>query len=241
MDANYNLIDGGFQNSNLFVHMPIFDEIFYLGHLEGKVRKYRAVHEDQPCSILALNIIRKDEDVLWHAVSDFVKCSVSTAAMGVHGVYVFDLLTIDIHKEIHNFKQNEFATLIMNTARVLKPGEQRLVKYSTAYGLLQKMIHEDWGKITLKSSVDVYKDKRLFLDLHVKQLIKNFEFAHDPGILLLNDLSNTPIFDAENVQQQERLLSIIEKQIPKSIDFPPEVYIQDKNGVREMLSNSVIA
>lgn len=240
MEGQYNLIDGGIQHSNLFVHMPIFDEIFYQGHLEGKVRKYRAVHEDQPCVMLALNVIRKDEDILWDAVEDFVKHSVTTAAMGVHGVYVFDLLTIDIHKEIKTFNQNEFAAIILNTARKLKPGQQKLVKYSSAYGLIQKLVHEDWGKITLKTSVDVFKDKAVFLDILVKQLIKNFEFAHDPGILLLNDLSNQPVFDAKDAEQQQRIQAVIEKQIPKSIDFPPEVYIQDKNGVREMLSNSVI-
>ncbi len=240
MDEQYNLIDGGIQHSNLFVHMPIFEEIYYIGHQETKVRKYRALHEDQPCTMLALNIIRKDEDILWDAVSDFVKHSVSTAAMGVHGVYTFDLLTIDIHKEIHNFKQNEFATLIMNTARKLAPGQQRLIKYSTAYGILQKFLHEDWGKIKLLTSVDVFKDKDSFLDLRVKQLIKNFEFAHDPGILLLNDLSKNPIFNPEDDVQQQRLAKVIEKQIPKSIEYPPEVYIQDKSGVRELLSNSVI-
>ncbi len=228
------------QHSNLFVHMPIFDEIFYQGHLEGKVRKYRAVHEDQPCAILALNVIRQEEDILWEAVEDFVKYSVSTAALGVHGVYIFDLLTIDIHKEINSFNQNEFATVIMNTARKLKPGQQKLVKYSSAYGLIQKLVHEDWGKITLKTSVDVFKDKPVFLDVLVKQLIKNFEFANDPGILLLNDLSNQPVFDARDAEQQTRIQAVIEKQIPKSIEFLPEVYIKDKNGVREMLSGSVI-
>lgn len=236
----YNLIDGGIQHSNLFLHMPLFDQINYLGLPEAKVRKYRAEREDVPCTMLALNIIRKEEDFLWEAVGDFVKHSVSTAALGVHGVYVFDLLTIDIHKEINNFNQNEFATVILNTARKLQPGQLRLVKYSSAYGILQKLVHEDWGKITLKKAVDVFKDKPQFIDLLVKRLIKNFEFAHDPGILLLNDLSKDPLFDAADEIQQARIQKVIEKQIPKSIEFLPEVYIQDKNGVREMLSNSII-
>ncbi len=237
---DYNLIDGGIQHSNLFLHMPLFDEINYLGLPEAKVRKYRAEREDMPCTMLALNIIRKDEDFLWEAVADFVKHSVATAALGVRGVYVFDLLTLDIHQEINNFNQNEFATVILNTARKLQPGQLRLVKYSSAYGILQKLVHEDWGKITLKTAVDVFKDKPQFLDLLIKRLIKNFEFAHDPGILLLNDLSKAPLFDAKDAIQQERIQKVIEKQIPKSIEYVPEVYIQDRHGVREMLSNSVI-
>ena len=58
-----DLIDFGFQNSNLFQHMPLFDEISYVGHNEDKVRQYKALHEDQTCIILALNFIRNDEKI----------------------------------------------------------------------------------------------------------------------------------------------------------------------------------
>ncbi|MCA9399413.1 MAG: hypothetical protein KC618_06665, partial [Candidatus Omnitrophica bacterium] len=63
--SKLNLIDGGFQNSGLFLHMPLFDGIFYEGFLEGKIRKYKAIHEEQPCTFLGLNVIRKEEDILW--------------------------------------------------------------------------------------------------------------------------------------------------------------------------------
>ncbi len=236
-----NLIDGGIQHSNLFLHMPLFDEVCYQGFLEGKVRKYKAIREDQPCQILALNVIRKDEDVIWDGLEDLIKRAVTQAISLVHGVYVFDVLTIDIHKEIKTFNINELSEVIVNHSRKLTPGSTRLVKYSTLYGLLQKLVHEDWGKIAFKTSVEVFKDKPSYLDLLIKQLTKNFEFAHDPGILLLNDLSQEPIFDPNDALQQERLKKIIAAQIPNTIEFPPEVYVQDRKGVRELLSGSVIA
>lgn len=235
-----NLINGGFQHSNVFLHMPLFDEIYYEGFLEGKVRKYKAVREDVACRVLVLNVIRKDEDIIWDALEDLLKRSVAQAALSVHGVYTFDLLTMDIHKEVNNYNHQELSATIINHARKLKPGETRLVKYSSVYGLLQKMVHEEWGKMILKTSVEVFKDKPQYLDLLVKQLIKNFEFSHDPGILLLNDLSQSPLFDAKDDQQQARLKKVIEEQIPQSIEFLPEVYVQDKNGVRELLSGSII-
>jgi len=238
--SDFNLIDGGIQHSNLFSHMPLFDEIFYEGHLEGKVKKYRAIREDQPCQLLVINVIRKDEDIIWHALEDLLKSCVIDAAQKVRGVYVFDLLTMDIHKEIKTFNNIELSTTILNNSQKIAPGSVRLVKYSSFYGLMQKLVHEDWGKIAFKTSVEVFKDKPYFLDLLVKQLIKNFEFANDPGILLLNDLSQEPLFDINDEKQQERLNKLLEKQIPKSIDFPPEVYIQDRNGVRELLSGSII-
>ncbi len=233
-----NLINGGIQHSNLFLHMPLFDEIFYEGYLEGKVRKYKAVREDQPCRILALSVIRKDEDIIWDALEDLFKRCVADAAARVRGVYTFDLLTVDIHKEVKTFSLAELSQTILKHAQSLAPGATGLVKYSSVYGLLQKLSSQDWGKMTLKTSVEVFKDKSSYLDLLVKQLIKNFEFAHDPGILLLNDLSQNPLFDPRDALQQERLKQAIERQIPNTMEFPPEVYVQDRNGVRELMSQS---
>lgn len=233
-----NLIDFGFQNSNLFQHMPLFDEISYIGHNEEKVRQYKAVREGQVCNILALNFIRKDELILWDAVEDFLKRSTIDAASGVHGVYIFDLLTIDIHKEIKTFKHAELSAVIMNTCLKLAPGGIKMIKYSSAYALIKNTITEDWGKIIFKSAVNVFKDKADYLDLLIKQLLADFIFPRVPVILLLNDLSQNPVFDPQNEIQQARIKKVMRDLIPNSVDFIPEVYIQDKSGARELLSGS---
>jgi hypothetical protein len=235
-----NLIDYGFQDSNLFQHFPLFDEISYIGHDEDKVRQYKAIREGQACNILALNYIRDDEKILWDAVEDFVKRSVIDAAFRVRGVHVFDLLTIDIHKEVKTFKHAEFTAVILNESIRLAPGEITLIKYSSAYALFRKATIEDWGKITFKTAVDVFKDKPDYLDLLIKRLLKDFIFPRDPVILLLNDLSQNPVFDPQNETQQKRLKKVIADLIPNSVEFIPEVYIQDKNGARELLSGSTL-
>jgi hypothetical protein len=233
-----DLINHGFQNSNLFRHMPLFDEIYYIGHDEERVRQYQAIRENQPCIILSLNFIRNDEKILWDAAEDFIKRSTISATASVHGAYIFDLLTIDIHKEIKTFKHAELSTLIVNTAIKLAPGQIKMIKYSSAYALLQKTVDFEWGKINFKTAVNVFRDKPDYLDLLIKQLLKDFTFSHDPVILLLNDLSQNPIFDPQNQTQQFRLKKIIADLIPNSMEFVPEVYIQDKNGARELLSGS---
>jgi hypothetical protein len=231
-----DLINYGFQHSNLFQHMPLFDEISYVGHDEDKVRQYKAIRENQACIILSLNFIRNDEKILWDAVEDFLKRSTVNATSRVHGAYIFDLLTIDIHKEIKTFKHAELSTVIVNVAAKLAPGEIKMIKYSSAYALLQKTVDFEWGKIIFKTAVNVFKDKPDYLDLLIKQLLKDFTFSHDPVILLLNDLSQNPIFDPQNETQQSRIKKVIADLIPVSMEFIPEVYIQDKNGARELLS-----
>jgi len=231
---NMNLIDFGFQNSNLFQHMPIFDEISYVGHDEEKVRQYKAVREDQACNLLALNFIRKDELILWDAVEDFLKRSTIDAASRIRGAYIFDLLTIDIHKEIKTFKHAELTTVIINVASTLAPGEIKMIKYSSVYALIRKTVVSDWGKITFKTAVDVFKDKPDYLDLLIKQLINDYRFSHDPVVLLLNDLSQNPIFDHRNEMQQARIKKVLANFTPNSMELLPEVYIQDKHGAREL-------
>ena len=235
-----NLIDFGFQKSNLFQHMPLFDEISYVGRNEDKVRQYKVVREEQARTLLVLNFVRNDEKILWDAVEDFIKRSTISATSGVRGVFIFDLLTIDIHKEIKTFKHAELTTLIMNEAVKLSAGKIRMLKYSSVYALFHKTVDYDWGKITFKTAVDVFKDKPDYLDLLVKQLLKDFIFASEPVILLLNDLSQNPIFDPQNGMQQQRLKKVIADLIPNSMEFIPEVYIQDKNGARELLSGSTL-
>lgn len=231
-----NLIDYDFQKSNLFEHMPLFDEILYVGNNEDKVRQYKATREDQSCNLLALNFIRDDEKLLWDAVEDFIKRSTVNAVSGVRGVYNFDLLTIDIHREIKTFKHDELSTVIMNVASKLAPGEIEMLKYSSVYALIHKKVAADWGKITFKTAVSIFKDQVDYLDILIKQLLKDYIFSHDPVILLLNDLSQNPIFDLQNETQQSRIKKVIANLISNSIEFIPEIYIQDKNGARELVS-----
>jgi len=106
------LMQGGIQESNIFTHLPRFDEIAYDGYLEGKVRKYRAIREELVCHVLVLNVIRKDEDIIWGAFEDLIKRSVNDAAVAVSGVYVFDVLTKDIHKEVNTYKHAEITELL---------------------------------------------------------------------------------------------------------------------------------
>src|SRR5882672_5564962 len=112
-----NLIDAHFQRSNLFNHLPIFDTIHYLGHPEGKIQLYKANREGQECTLLALTMIRKEEDILWEAAEDLLERCIWDAAKRVRGVFTFDLLTFDIHREINTFNYEEFGILISNASR----------------------------------------------------------------------------------------------------------------------------
>jgi hypothetical protein len=224
----------------LFNYLPVFEEITYLGQPLEHVQHFHAVREGQACSLLAVTIIRKDEDFLWASAKDLLDRSMKQAALTMRGVHVFDLLTFDFHKEMKTFNFAELAQVLANTSFKLQPGEQRLVRYASVFGLLQKMSEAHWGKIVFKTSVEVFPDKPSFLFTLVSRILKSVDFAHDPVMVLVNDLSTFPLYDPADEQQKAFLDDLIAKQKKLSIDFPPEVYVQNRRGVRELLSGTVV-
>jgi hypothetical protein len=115
-----------------------------------------------------------------------------------------------------------------------------LIKYSSVYGMLQKMVDESWGKIIFKTAVELFNDKPNFLFALVSKILKTVEFTHEPVMVLVNDLSTYPLHDPENEKQKAFLDDLIAAQAKNSIEFPPEVYIQDQRGVRELFSGTVV-
>ena len=235
-----NLAGTEFPTSNLFSHLPRFDEIHYQGHPADRVQLFRAVREGQECKLLSVTIIRKDEDFLWASTRDLLDRSVKDAAAMVRGVHTFDLLTFDVHKETETFNPRELTQVLVNSSLRLKAGEQMLIKYSSVYGMLQKLVDEPWGKIALKTAVELFNDKPNFLFALVSRILKTVEFAHDPVMVLINDLSTFPLHDSENEAQKVFLDDLISRHAKNSIEFPPEVFIQDQNGVRELFSGTTV-
>jgi len=232
----YNLIDGYFQKSNLFHHLPVFDEIYFEGYRDRDVQVYRAVREGTACRVLAVTLIRKDEDVLWASARDLLERSVRDAAFRVQGIYSFDLLTFDVHRETNTFRYAELTQLIVNHSLKIKPGEQRLIQYASSFGLLQKKVHESWGKIVFKAAANVFNDKPMFFYALIKRMLTSSEFSRQPVILLVNDLSMTPVFNPNDQKQQMMIRRLLDDKSNTSVDFLPEVYVQDRNGVQELMS-----
>jgi len=235
-----NLVKTEFPSSNLFNYLPRFEEIYYQGNPIDRVQLFKAVREGQACKLLAVTIIRKDEDFLWDSTKDLLDRSVKDAASMMRGIYTFDLLTFDVHKETESFNCKELMQVLVNSSLRLKPGEQMLIKYSSVYGMLQKMVDEPWGKIIFKTAVELFNDKPNFLFALVSKILKTVEFAHEPVMVLVNDLSTYPLHDPENEKQKTFLDDLIIAQAKNSIEFPPEVYIQDQRGVRELLSGTIV-
>ncbi|MEI8012242.1 MAG: hypothetical protein WCI27_07170, partial [Candidatus Omnitrophota bacterium] len=190
-----NLVSTGFASSNLFNYLPRFEEIYYQGNPIDRVQSFAAVRDGQGCKLLAVTIIRKDEDFLWESTRDLLDRSVKDAAVMMRGIHTFDLLTFDVHQETGSFNCRELTQVLVNSSLKLKAGESMLIKYSSVYGMLQKLVDESWGKMVFKTAVELFNDKPNFLFVLVKKILKTVEFAREPVMVLVNDLSTYPLHD----------------------------------------------
>lgn len=227
------LNDDEVRTLDVFRPMPKFSTVSFKGLIQDRVRHFEAVREEETLTILATAIIRKEEKFLWESCEDLLKRSVEEAAARVSGVYRFDMLSFNVHREINTFNPQELSQMILNHSRKLKIGEERFIKYSSSFGVIKKLAQEDWGKVVLRSFVEVFNKEPAQLDLTVKQLMAVPAPQQGPKVLVIHDLSLEPVFNRDNAGQQDRLQKLRDKQADL-FESRPDVYLIDKNGCVEL-------
>ena len=208
--------------------------LVYQGHLTGKIQQYQVV-VDPPLVFWAVHLIRREEEDSWSAARDVIDTAVKTAATVVRGTYSFELLSFDPENELKTFNVQELSQVMINTARALKPGETMVVRYSSVYGFMQKLLDEPWGKITLKTSVVLLDSKpRAFIDL-LSSVLKAAYSQALPGVLLFNDTSQSPVFRPQEDEEQEALLNRLAQKRAKNVQSEQrDILVRDKNGLRRV-------
>ena len=220
-----NLMQTEIHSSSMFAVLPRFETIFFKGFVADNIQHFEAGREGDICSILSLTTIRHEEKFFWESCRELLEHSMQLAGQGVRGVYTFDLMTFDALRELKTFSQQELARLLVNSAQKLAVGEQRLIKYSSCYGIIRKLAPEDWGKMTFRSSVEVFNKTPEQLDLLVKKFLNGLAPLKGNKIAVICDLSQDPIWQPDNTEQKQRLIKFFQKQ-QDLFATPPEIYIR---------------
>jgi hypothetical protein len=233
--ALINLLNTEFKRARLMEGLLPDEELYYHGLLNGKTQFFKAVSGHEAFGILAVHVIRRDEDFIWESSRDLIERAIKDAGVQVRGTYVFELLAFDPAKELKTFNANELSQMLVNTARTLKPGEQSMIRYSTVYGLLQKVLDETWGKVTVKTSVEILSDKpEAFFQLLFRKL-KLAEEMLFPVKLLLNDLSSMPMFKPLSSELIQPLMEDFKiKRAKLKTSFARDVYARDSFGLKSI-------
>ena len=220
-----NLMSTDIHSSSMFAVLPRFEEVFFKGFVADNVQHFEATREGETCSILSLTTIRHEEKFFWESCRELLEHSIQLAGQDIRGVYSFDLMTFDALRELKTFSYQELARLMVSSSQKLSVGEQKLIKYSSCFGILRKLAAEDWGKITFRSSVEVFNKTPEQLDLLVKRLLNCLIPLKGNKIAVICDLSQDAIWQPDNVEQRQRLIKFFEKQ-HDLFATSPEIYIR---------------
>ncbi len=232
-----NLLEHNFQASPVISRLFRFDSVEYRGEIASKVQRFDARREGEGLSLIVTTIIRKDEGLIWKSCEDLLDHAVKTAAAGMQGLFGFDLISFDLGAGIGNFNWTDFAALLVNKSRKLEVGGSVLVQYGSLFGILKKRVKEDWGKIDLHTSVEVFGKEPEQFDLCVNRLIKVSSEIQGPKILVILDLSAKPVFKFGLADQTERLHKLLEKQRNSGPDREIfDIYVIQKTGTIELFA-----
>lgn len=233
--TNINLASGDFLKAACWGGMLNADELYYHGALVDKAQLFQPVKGGVVSYVSVVHVIRREEDFVWEAARDLLDRAVKQAAMSVRGIYCFELLTFEAKEELKTFNYNELAQVLVNTARGMRPGDQVLIKYSSVYGLLQKMTEESWGKIAFKTMVDLAPPKASYVFTVLSKMLKALKPKAEPVLLLVNDLGDVPVFDAKRSEEEQFLLDDFVVKCAKGFGAAQrQCFIRNAQGVRKI-------
>ena len=230
-----NLVTNDILLAPTFQGLPEFDAVEFKGFPAEKIQYFHAVAGSEEYAVLALNLIRKDDQFLWESCRDLLDRSLSLAEQVMRGIYRFELLCFDVHRELDTFNPQELMQLLTNHARKLSVGGERLIKYSSMYGILKKLVEEDWGKLAMSTSVELYVKEPAQFDLMVKRMMRASENCPGTQYLVINDLSLEPLLGPADQDQERRLKKLLSGTV--NLFKPgPRVLVHHKTGTRDLSS-----
>ncbi|GEM_PF-1124305 len=221
--------------------LPAFEEIAFGGEIEPKIFRYEGRTSASGISrtILTTMVIRSEEGFVWASFSELFGRAVKDAAEKMRGFYGFTLLSLDLSNRIEAFDASAFATLLGNHGRKLTVGESAVIPFGACCGILKKRMEESWGKIDVTYPLQVFRKAPSELDALVKKMFKLCLATGEHAIisravLVISDLSRTPLFQFGEEIQTERLRTCLHKGKAALGERFPEIYVCDRNGRVEL-------
>lgn len=186
-------------------------QVIYRGETLPKVTRYSAVNRDgETMAFWVQNIVASVDDALWESARMMLEQGIKLAAGQVQGFFGFECVAADLASGVRHFSLNDFAALIANHARKLEPGESKVIQYGGFFGVLQKRIREDWGKIDAKYFISICRADPPRPDLLFKKMLERVS-DQTPAILVLADCGLSPAFRFDDELQRQSMQLFFKK------------------------------
>lgn len=190
---------------------PKSEPLYYVGEGPAPFHKYLTAGSTGETTILAASVIRREEAEVWNAEKDLLNRAVKEAALQARGIFTFQVLSFNALREMATFNTGELGQLLANTSRTLRPGEEKLIQYSSVYGVLRKLVDEPWGKMLISTSVEILPESSNAIYAVMARVLKKIDQSPVPTRILINDLSSVPLYDAYCPDQRSELIKLSKK------------------------------
>ncbi|HNX68018.1 MAG TPA: hypothetical protein PLL75_00030 [Candidatus Omnitrophota bacterium] len=180
--------------ANVFTGHPGWQAIAYRGEIASKRLRFEVTDETGPRPLYFAAVISREEKLAWQSFQDLWDHTVGIAQAGVQGFFGLDLLSLDLLTGIRNFNAHDYSRLLINHARDLDAEKKPLIRYGQTFAVLQKRAPADWGRIEVKTHVEIVDPEKVRLETFLKKLFR--EGGSDPrAVCLAHDLSLNPVWD----------------------------------------------
>lgn len=208
----------------------LMKDVTYDGLIGNGVHVYDAAVQDKPSKVLMSSVIRSDEEELWRSTREFLSDILAMFSETIQGVFHFELLTIDLQKGLSQFQQDVFMRTLLSHITQLHVGDSVIVEHTSMSAVFKKCASEDRGQIIFRSYVktcDVSDDS---LGSIVRSAAEHSRIYDGSVHVVIHDLSQTPIYDPHNDEQQQYFKQLNTKMQNHFADHFDQIYMMDNKG-----------
>ncbi|MDD5217455.1 MAG: hypothetical protein PHN49_04320 [Candidatus Omnitrophica bacterium] len=209
--------------------LPRFQSCSYLGEAGPKLIAFRGQTEEKVLTLFLAATIDKEESLLWKSCQEMLAQSFKVAAQSITGFFGYELLSADLSRGLAHFNPSDFSKLLANHSRQMSVGEKRLIQYGPFWGVWTKRLEERWGKIDLKTYVEVYPKSSARLDLYLKKILRDCAVAGQEHlsetIVLLQVIGSRSVYCPGDQEQSGYLKAWLDLLRTQTKEPPPSICI----------------
>lgn len=182
-----------FLQADIFSEVALGESITYRGPIGPKWLRFDVVRDAVPHPFYLVAIISREEKMSWQSFQDLLSHAAGLAQKDMLGLFGLEILSVDIQNGVRHFNTGDFSKLLVNHARNLLPDTKVLIRYGQLFGLLHKRVPAEWGKIVLKTFVEIVDSAKIRPELFVRKLLR--ETGSDSNAIYgIHDMSSSPLW-----------------------------------------------
>lgn len=190
----------GLLQAKIFKRFTGWNAIVYQGWLTPKVLQFEITEGGETRPLYLATVVSREEKSAWQSFQDLLDHAARLAQPGMQGFFGLDVLVPAIHNGIEQFNIQDFSRLLINYSRELGPAPGVLIRYGQLFSVLQKRAAADWGKIEVKTHVEIIDPEKVRFENFQKKLIAAGHHGAR-AVYFIHDVSAVPVWKTEEVSQ----------------------------------------